>query len=139
MTSRDDIVGCMSGDEFVVLSPRFREQSNLDDRCWMIERRFREFQQSEGNGIPLSTMIGSSLGEENDTYETLLTRTAEYMVSRKHSRKQKNSEGKSLKGGLHSDIRRIREELCEEELHAGSYCQDYDAFQSVIILCSQWT
>lgn len=131
MTLRDDIVGRISGDEFVVFSPHFTEQSNMDDRCWMIERRFREFQQSNGNGIPLSVTIGSSLCEENDTYVTLLTRTAEQLISRKRSRKQKSREGKSLERGLESDIRRIREELREEELRSGAYCQDYDTFKSI--------
>lgn len=133
MTRRGDVLGRVGGDEFVIYFPGFRNAASLEERCKMIQRRFEEFRETEGKGLPLSITIGSAFREENDTYRTLFDRADQRLLELKQAKKRRGgaaSRGVVHRLGVDCDVREIRRELMEQ-LTPGAYCQDYDTFKSI--------
>ena len=133
MTRRGDVLGRVGGDEFVIFFPGFRSPAALEERCRMIQRRFEEFRETEGRGLPLSITIGSAFREEGDTYRTLFDRGDRRLLEGKQAKKRRG--GSAARGmvrhfGVDCDVREIRRELMEQ-LTPGAYCQDYETFKSI--------
>ena len=89
MTRRGDVLGRVGGDEFVIFFPGFRSPAALEERCRMIQRRFEEFRETEGRGLPLSITIGSAFREEGDTYRTLFDRGDRRLLEGKQAKKRR--------------------------------------------------
>lgn len=122
-----DLLGRVGGDEFVMFLTGCQDERAAEERSQMIQRRFRQFRRSEGQGLPLSVTTGLSVSLPGDTYQTLFDRADQQLLARKEAGRASGAGRKSLV----RDVQQIREELVEQALTPGAYCQDYATFKSI--------
>ncbi|QNL44846.1 diguanylate cyclase [Oscillibacter hominis] len=135
MVFRTDILGRVGGDEFVIFMPIAQEERFVEERCAQIRDRLR-FVELDGQEFQLSVTVAGALAEQGDDYQTLFDRADQILLEKKRARKRFSTlsvqEHKGMsKKGIAIDMERIREELSEQEMIPGAYCQDYETFKSI--------
>ena len=129
MIRRDDILGRIGGDEFLIFMSDCKEEQTAEEVCRRIEARFHSNRKKGGREADFSVTSAYTVRKKGDTYRTMLER-AEQELSK---RKAEFLTG-GRKGGRDScgkDARQIREELTERISRPGAFCQDYDTFKSI--------
>lgn len=130
LAGRRDLLGRVGGDDFVLFLSGYTSPEAAEERCRMIERRFRQYRRGEGRANPMSITVCCALSQPGDTYATLFDRADQRLLQRKKLRREGKQTGAG-RSGLVRDVRQIRDELVEESLTAGAYCQDYETFKSI--------
>lgn len=137
MTFKNDLLGRVGGDEFVIYMPVNQDQKFVDERCRQIRSRLLGIQMSTPliNGI--SATVCGSIYQPGDTYRSLFDRADQLLLTEKQKRNKKPAslpaEQRKIraKKGIDIDMALIRGELSEQELTPGAYCQDYETFKSI--------
>lgn len=137
MTFKNDILGRVGGDEFVIYMPLAQDQSFVDERCRQIRTRLLGIQMTSPliNGI--SVTVCGSLYQSGDDYKSLFDRADQLLLAEKQKKNKKpaltaaEERRSAAKKGIDIDMALIRSELSEQELTSGAYCQDYDTFKSI--------
>jgi diguanylate cyclase (GGDEF)-like protein len=136
MILKNDILGRISGDEFVIYMPAKQDLNYAEKRAGQIRERLERI--TEQSGLPEFTIsIGYSQYCEGDSYLSMFERADQKLIQNKRRRNRRNV-GRTMRGedawmkkGIDIDMKRIRRELAEQELLQGAYCQDYDTFKSI--------
>lgn len=137
MTFKNDILGRVGGDEFVIYMPLAQDQSFVDERCRQIRTRLLGIQMTSPliNGI--SVTVCGSLYQSGDDYKSLFDRADQLLLAEKQKKNKKpaltaaEERRSAAKKGIDIDMALIRSELSEQELTSGAYYQDYDTFKSI--------
>lgn len=137
MTFKQDLLGRVDGDEFVIYMPLSQNQNFIDERCRQIRTRMLGIQTASlfTNGI--SVTVCGSLYQPGDDYKSLFDRADQLLLAEKQTKSNKpvlnsaDSRRSSTNKGIDIDMTLIRTELSEQELTSGAYCQDYEAFKSI--------
>ena len=137
MTFKNDILGRVGGDEFVIYMPLAQDQSFADERCRQIRTRLLGIQMTSPliNGI--SVTVCGSLYQPGDDYKSLFDRADQLLLAEKRKKNKKpaltaaEERRSAAKKGIDIDMALIRSELSEQELTSGAYCQDYETFKSI--------
>lgn len=130
MAFREDVIGRVGGDEFVIYMPVEESGAFLEDRCRQLRSRLSEIQPGRAASSRISVTVSGSAFQPGDDYIQLFDRADQRLLERKRRRKR-NSGETSDQQGIGTDVRRICGELKELALMAGAYCQDYDTFKSI--------
>ncbi|MEG1584441.1 MAG: GGDEF domain-containing protein [Anaerovorax sp.] len=137
MVLKQDIVGRVGGDEFVVYMPSKQNMDFALERSRQFEERLQKIRIDCIKGAKLSVAVGASIYEEGDDYKSLFDRADQRLIMAKHNRKEEKSKLEAIKKepgekvGLAIDMKRISDELTEQELISGAFCQDYEMFKTV--------
>lgn len=130
MAFREDIVGRVGGDEFVVYMPISQGGDFLEERCRQLKNRLSEIQPGRGASSRISVSVSGALYEQGDDYIKLFDRADQQLLDQKRRRKQERPELPESRG-ISMDIQCICNELKEQVLIPGAYCQDYETFKSI--------
>ncbi len=129
MTEKEDILGRIGGDEFVIFMPGCKSQEAAEEKEKRIENRFLSEKRKDENEVNFSVTVAHTLRREGDTWQSMLARARKEFCEKK---------ARGISGGYswkpdnyRKDIKRIREDLTEQINKPGAYCQDYKTFQSV--------
>lgn len=131
LVSSRDILGRVGGDEFVMFLPGCTSEKEVEDRCKVIQRRFRQYHRGDGHGYPLSITIGTAISRAGDTYLSLFDRADQQLLRKKNDDALNKTPGKPGQSGIFRDIHQIRDELVEQAMRPGAYCQDYETFKCI--------
>ena len=138
MTDKEDILGRIGGDEFVIYAPKRKDEAFLEDRGKQIKERLKEIQLQDILLVKLSMTISGSLYRDGDDYREIFNRADQKLLEeKKHKKRGKQGDTKTetekvAKGkGINIDMRLIRKELAELQLKPGAYCRDYETFKSI--------
>lgn len=137
MTFRNDILGRVSGDRFVIFMPVSQDPDFVQSRCRQLRQRFLDL---SGDQFPVRklpvTVCGGSY-QSGDNYGRLFRRVEQCLQETKKRRKKNlevvshenrhNEKDKSIV----PDIEHISRELSEPGLTVGAFCQDYNTFVSI--------
>ncbi|MBO1680326.1 GGDEF domain-containing protein [Bittarella massiliensis (ex Durand et al. 2017)] len=128
---KSDVVGRVGGDEFVVYMPLEQDERSIKERARQINAHLREIPIG-GASFPLTASVGGSLYQPGDDYQSLFDRADQHLLEEKRRRKGRAATpAQGGRGGVDIDMRLIREELTEQQLAPGAYCQDYKTFQRI--------
>lgn len=130
MAFREDVIGRVGGDEFVIYMPVEENGSFLEERCRQLRNRLSEIQPGRAASSRISVTVSGSAFQQGDDYIQLFDRADQHLLERKRRRRRNGGEA-SDQQGIGTDVRRICGELKEQVLIAGAYCQDYDTFKSI--------
>lgn len=130
MIFRNDIIGRVGGDEFVVFIPVKQDMEFVEERCRQIKRRFRDssFQRT------VSLTVCGTVYQEGDDYLSMFDRADQQMISEKRRNRmleEKKKPEKEQIPGMMIDMRLISAELHESNQVQGAFCQDYEVFKSI--------
>ncbi len=122
MTFKNDILGRVGGDEFVIYMPLAQDQSFVDERCRQIRTRLLGIQMTSPliNGI--SVTVCGSLYQSGDDYKSLFDRADQLLLAEKQKKNKKpaltaaEERRSAAKKGIDIDMALIRSELSEQEL-----------------------
>lgn len=135
MVFRNDILGRVGGDEFVIYMPVEQTMEFIEERARQIRERLREMKLLNMTITKLSVTVGGSLYRPGDTYQILFDRADQRLLSDKHIQREQGMEEAKVspwsKKGIAIDMKLIREEMSEQQLIPGAYCQDYETFKSI--------
>lgn len=131
MVLKNDIVGRIGGDEFVIYLPVNRDKRFAETRSRQIKDRLAELSMPDV-AIKLSASVGWSIYEEGDDYQTIFDRADQNLLKAKRIRDRKEKEKRTADStGIEMDVKSIRQELSEQELIKGAYCQDFETFKGI--------
>lgn len=131
MFFRNDIIGRIGGDEFVVFIPVNQDMDFINERCQQIKNRFRDIKLPKA----LSITVCGALYQDGDDYLRMFDRADQLLINEKKRRSGK--EGKLHKmsaqevPGVDIDMKQICEELRETDRLNGALCQDYETFKNI--------
>ena len=137
MTFKQDILGRIGGDEFVIYMPLEQNQNFIDERCYQIRIRLLGIQMTNPliNGI--SATVCGSLYQPGDDYKSLFDRADQLLLAEKRKKDRKpvvaaaEQRRSAARKSIDIDMALIRSELSEQELISGAYCQDYETFKRI--------
>lgn len=137
LTLHNDLVGRVGGDEFVIFMPIQQDEKFVENRCRQIHKRVKELYLNSTPAITLSVTAAGSSYRPGDDYSNLFDRADQQLLVKKSSRRRGRKTGEPMDisdimcRGVSMDMKCIQEELSEQELAAGAYCQDYETFKSI--------
>lgn len=127
-----DIVARIGGDEFAIYMPIERKLQFAEDCGRLIKARIASVSFQSNPAIRITICFGHTIYKEGDDYQSLLDRADQKLLEQKKARKRRGERKvQSLGNGINMDIRRIREELSENDSVQGAYCQDYETFKGI--------
>lgn len=131
MFFRNDIIGRVGGDEFVVFIPVKQDMDFVEERCVQIKKRF-----SSSNAYKnVSLTMGGTIYQEGDDYLSMFDRADQLMIGEKKRNKlMEKAAGAAAKEqipGMDIDMRLISAELLKNNQTQGAFCQDYEVFKSI--------
>lgn len=134
---KNDILGRIGGDEFVIFMSVDPSPEFIGDRCRQIKRQFLNLPCPQfAVSRLLMTVCGSSY-QKGDTYRSLFDRADQCLIKEKKLRKKRPSsapgrrDDSKIMRSLEADMERVNLELSEPDAPAGAFCQDYDSFVSI--------
>lgn len=129
MTQKEDILGRIDGDDFLIFMPDCKEASEAEEVNQRIEARFRSNRKKGVKEADFSVTSVYTLRKKGDTYRTMLERLRKELLEKKAE--NASAESKKGKDSYSRDAKQIREELTEQIYQSGAYCQDYETFKSI--------
>lgn len=134
---KNDILGRIGGDEFVIFMSVDPSPEFINDRCRQIKRQFLNLPCSQFIVCKLSITVCGSCYQKGDTYQFLFDRADQCLIKEKSLRKKKRistacrqNDSRMMKS-LETDMERLNLELSEDSAPEGAFCQDYDSFVSI--------
>ncbi|MBT9779109.1 diguanylate cyclase [Clostridium sp. MCC353] len=131
MFFKNDIIGRVGGDEFVVFIPVKQDMDFAEERCAQIKKRF----SSSSSYKNVSLTMGGTVYQEGDDYLSMFDRADQIMIGEKKRKKLMDVAGSgSVKAqipGMDIDMRLISAELRKNNQTQGAFCQDYEVFKSI--------
>lgn len=133
MVFKNDILGRISGDEFVIFMPVEQSIEFIEERCHQIKERLKELMVNDRKISKISVTAGGSLYQDGDSYQSMSLRAARNFLEDKKKHKDTEDTKKSamVKKGIAMDMKLICAEMSEQQLIPGAYCQDYETFKSI--------
>lgn len=139
ITLRNDILGRVGGDEFVIFMPIAQDLTFVENRCKQMQKSLKKLQVDDKFNLCISLTIAGSVYKEHDTYLEMFERAANALYQKKQEKNDENfvdfeDEGEisfTETRGIQMDMQRIHEELREQVLMPGAYCQSYEVFKSI--------
>lgn len=133
-----EIVGRTGGDVFVIFLHENCSRRCIDERGEQLCRRLQETGRQIGGVSALSVTLGYSFARAGDSFDTLYDRALQEVSSIRASRCGRGGVPGGAAGtrgvrlsGICTDMEIIRQDLREQTLSPGAYCQDYAAFQRI--------
>lgn len=131
MVLKNDIVARIGGDEFVIYLPVNRDKHFAEERGRQIKERLAALSLPDAM-IKLSVSVGWGIYEDGDDYQTIFDRADQNLLKKKQIRDRKEKQKKTIdSNGIEMDVKQIRQELSEQELIKGAYCQDFETFKGI--------
>lgn len=137
MKFKNDLLGRVGGDEFVLFMPLEQEDAFVEERCRQIHARLLGIHMGQPPVNGVSATVCGSIYQPGDDYKSLFDRADQRLLAEKRKRSGKtgtSAPGRlrpAVKSGIEIDMELIRAELAELELVPGAYCQDYQTFKSI--------
>lgn len=135
MVFKNDILGRISGDEFVIFMPVEQSMEFVEERGHQIKDRLKELTVKNRKITKISITAGGSLYQEGDDYQSMSLRAAGNFIEDRKKQKEKEMEDTKntamVKKGIAMDMKLICAEMSEQQLIPGAYCQDYETFKSI--------
>lgn len=133
MVFKNDILGRIDGDKFVIFMPIEQGPEFIVNRGHQIEGRLKTINLTPDITIPLSVTLSGALYQAEDTYQTMLKRAFENLAEKKQAGRTTlaKKEIKANTKGITVDMEHIHEELTEQLNIPGAYCQDYKIFKVI--------
>lgn len=133
---KEDLVGRVGGDEFVVFLPNGHKIQAIESRMIQAQQHLRQTKLENGLFCPLSITYGISIYREGDTYRSLFDKADQEMLQNKQKRNNKDRRKPSAVVNQRSiiisrDVGLIQEDLREQEAIVGAFCQDYETFKTI--------
>lgn len=128
MFSRRDLIGRLEGDEFLIFSPGAYSADFLESKIMQLKNRFRSITLPSGISCRLTVYADGGLFRPGDTYRALMRRIDNARLERERSQQDQDYLNPP---GVVIDLKCIQQELCEQEMIPGAYCQDYESFKSI--------
>lgn len=137
MVFRNDILGRIGGDEFVVFMGVSPGPDFIEERCRQIKQQFLNLPCDQFMVNKLSVTVCGSRFQKGDDYQSLFDRADQSLIKEK-SLRRKRPDGMDDKRELLPDIKSLKIdmeqlnfELSEYNPKAGAFCLDYDSFVNV--------
>ncbi len=130
MASRNDIVGRVGGDEFVMYLPEHGDKRYLEERRSRIQSRMAGITLPDAT-VHITVTVGGALYQDGDNYRSLFDRADQRLMRLKRGRSKSASVPETGPEGIETDVGQIREDLAEGDPVAGAFCQDYDTFRNI--------
>lgn len=137
LTLRNDLLGRVGGDEFVIFMPISQGPDFIKSRCRQIEQRFISLPPSRFAVSRISLTVCGSCYQPGDRYKDLFDRADQRLLQEKSGRrKQKGTAGNhgpytDRDCSLKVDMAQLSRELSEPGDTEGAYCQDYESFINI--------
>jgi GGDEF domain-containing protein len=126
---KNDVVGRVGGDEFVIFAYGVRTEETVAMLCKKIEKRFQA-QRHEERILPGIT-VGGTLWQNDEDYTDMFERADQALLAAKE-RKRKNAKSSNTPDeNWLKDMDQITEELAEQISMPGAFCQDFESFKSI--------
>lgn len=126
------LVARVGGDEFLAFLPEITQESELMQRVAQVEARLSQIHVGNTDAF-LSVTLGAALGQAGDDYLSLFARADERLLQEKHTRRDRQTvrTGGKRSNKFSMDTSLIANDLREQTLPMGAFCQSYEAFQSI--------
>ncbi len=131
MIRKNDILGRIGGDEFVIFMPGAIELNHAENFKLRIEERFHSDRRKENKGIGLSVSIGYSVYERGDNYNDLLKKAWDNLRLSKNELHNFHKLSEEVKDNYWKDAKQVKNDLMEQIRKPGAYCQNYETFKSI--------
>ncbi|MEG2000738.1 MAG: GGDEF domain-containing protein [Evtepia sp.] len=137
MLLKQDILGRIGGDEFVIFMPSDQDMDFALEKSRKIAERIRDIRLQQSGTIRVSVTIGVSLCEPGDDYRSLFDRADQRLIAAKRHRKEGCNNVDNIKwlesaaGGIAIDMKLISDDLTEQGCIPGAFCQDYEMFKVI--------
>lgn len=135
MVFKNDILGRISGDEFVIFMPVEQSVEFIEERSRQIKDRLKELKVKDRKITRISITAGGSLYQEGDDYQSMSLRASKSFLEDRIKQKEKEIEDTKrttmVRKGIAMDMKLICAEMSEQQLIPGAYCQDYETFKSI--------
>lgn len=131
MVRRDDVLGRIGGDEFVIFMPDCTDSQRAEEIGRRIENRFNANRRKENKGIAVQVATACTLWHEGDTYQAMFERASAELAKRKTDCNRTGERQGAEKDTYKKDARRVRDDLIEQIKKPGAYCRDYETFKSI--------
>lgn len=137
MVFRNDMVGRIGGDEFVIFMSVNPTPDFISERCRQIKQQFLDLPRSQFMVSKLSVTVCGSSYQKGDTYQCLFDRADQSLLKEKRSRRRGRAGAVSGRDSLYRmrrlevDMEQVSRELSESNPQTGAFCQDYDSFVSI--------
>lgn len=134
---RNDILGRIGGDEFVIFMGVKPGPNFIEERCRQIKQQFIDLPLAQFMVSRLSVTVCGSSYQKGDDYKRLFDRADQCLIREKRLRKKRPAGADDRPGevsdmkSLKIDMEQVSLELSESNLQAGAFCQDYDSFVSI--------
>lgn len=131
--SRKELIGRLDGNEFLIFSPGSDSTERMESRIQQLKGRFRSITLPDGNSCRLSVSISAEPLQPGDTYRSLMNRMDTNRLQKETKPAGSNPPGTEAWNppGVIIDLKHIQQELSEQELLPGAYCQDYENFKNI--------
>lgn len=139
ITLRNDILGRVGGDEFVIFMPIAQNISFVENRCKQMQKSLKKLQLDDKFKLRISLTIAGSIYKDEDTFTDMFDRAASSLYQKKQEKEEDDYADLEDEQyveftetrGIQMDMQRIYEELREQVLLPGAYCQNYEVFKSI--------
>ncbi len=136
LTLRNDLLGRVDGDEFVIFMPISQGPDFIVSRCRQIERRFAILPPSRFMVSRLSITVCGSCYQAGDSYEDLFDRAQQSLLQEKAGRKRLKRMGETNPYEDRDlcrrvDMKQICGELSDPGETEGAFCQEYESFINI--------
>lgn len=134
---RNDILGRIGGDEFVIFMNVNQGTDFINERCRQIKQQFLDLPSPPFIVSKLSVTVCGSSYQKGDDYQSLFDRADQSLIKEKRLQKSRPAgvdERAELSAGMTSleiDMKEVARELSEADPQEGAFCQDYDCFVSI--------
>lgn len=131
IVGRQSLVGRVGGDEFVIFIEKVMSGEAQEQLFEQIRNRFREVRLKNSLLIKMSLTIAGADSMPDWKYKDLFDCADQKVLEIKQNRNSRIPYRKTsgIAKGLNLDMRRISDELKEDDVTPGAYCQDYDTFK----------
>lgn len=123
-----DLLGRIGGDEFVIFGYGIRNDDEVNILIKKIEKRFYEEYKHER--LKVSLTIGGSVYCDGDCYDSLFGRADQILLSKKEVKRRSYNIEDNV-DNWQKDMNQIQDELVEQILMNGSFCQDFESFKVI--------
>lgn len=133
---KEDFIGRVGGDEFVVFLPNSNQIQAIENRMFQVQKCLNKTKLDNGLFCPLSITYGIGVFQTGDTYRILFDRADQEMLQNKQKRKKRGGSKFSPSADkrriiVSRDLGLIQDDLREQETIKGAYCQDYETFKTI--------
>ena len=122
----------VGGDEFLAFLPEVTQERGLMERFSQISARVSQIRVGDSD-LFLSVTVGAALCRAGDDYLSLFARADGLLLKQKRRRRDKEGPRTRSRRADHfiTDTTLIAQDLREQMLPLGAFCQSYETFQSI--------